>query len=80
MKYREIADFIRQEINAGNLPEGRRVFSVRYLHERFKTSTVLPKALVESFISYKYYVDLNTPLISQGALEIFMQNGLFRKH
>ncbi len=41
---------------------------------------VLPKLLVNTFREYKYWSDLNTPLISQGALEIYLSSGMFNLH
>lgn len=41
---------------------------------------VLPRILVNTFREYKYWADLNTPLISQGALEIYIASGLFHQH
>lgn len=41
---------------------------------------VLPKILTNIFREYKYWSDLNTPLLSQGALEIYLTSGLFNKH
>lgn len=41
---------------------------------------VLPEKLVASFREYKYWTDLNSPLLSQGALEVFLSSGLFRQH
>lgn len=43
-------------------------------------SVVLPKLLINVFREYKYWSDINTPLISQGALEIYMNSGLFELH
>lgn len=41
---------------------------------------VLPKLLTNTFREYKYWSDLNTPLISQGALEIYLTSGMFDLH
>lgn len=41
---------------------------------------VLPKLLVNVFREYKHWSDLNTPLLSQGALEIYLSSGLFDAH
>lgn len=43
-------------------------------------SVVLPKLLINTFREYKYWSDINTPLISQGALEIYMNSGMFNLH
>ncbi|HYF74968.1 MAG TPA: PLP-dependent aminotransferase family protein [Candidatus Nitrosocosmicus sp.] len=42
--------------------------------------TVLPKLLINEFRDYKYWADINTPLISQGALEIYLNSGMFNQH
>ncbi len=41
---------------------------------------VLPKLLVNSFREYKHCTDLSTSIISQGALEIYINNGMFSTH
>ncbi|MGE5677233.1 MAG: PLP-dependent aminotransferase family protein, partial [Pseudomonadota bacterium] len=41
---------------------------------------VLPKLLVNTFREYKYWSDINTPLLSQGALELYISSGMFRQH
>lgn len=41
---------------------------------------VLPRLLINTFREYKYWNDINTPLLSQGALEIFITSGLFDLH
>ncbi|HYE81947.1 MAG TPA: PLP-dependent aminotransferase family protein [Clostridia bacterium] len=41
---------------------------------------VLPKLLINTFREYKYWADINTPLISQGALEIYIKSGLYNLH
>ncbi|MGE5676858.1 MAG: PLP-dependent aminotransferase family protein, partial [Pseudomonadota bacterium] len=43
-------------------------------------SVVLPKLLVNTFASYKRVCDLNTPVLSQGALEIYLKSGMFENH
>jgi DNA-binding transcriptional MocR family regulator len=43
-------------------------------------TVVLPKLLVNTFMEYKYWSDINTPLISQGALEIYINSGMFDLH
>ncbi len=44
------------------------------------SAVVLPRLLVNTFREYKYWSDINTPLISQGALEIYMSSGMFYLH
>lgn len=41
---------------------------------------VLPRLLINTFREYKYWSDINTPLISQGALEIYINSGMFNLH
>lgn len=43
-------------------------------------AAVLPNSLRDEFVSYKRYSDLSTPVINQGALEIFISSGMFDKH
>ena len=44
------------------------------------STVVLPRLLVNTFREYKYWSDINTPLLSQGALEIYMNSGMFDQH
>lgn len=41
---------------------------------------VLPQILTNIFREYKYWSDINTPLISQGALEIYLSSGIYDMH
>lgn len=41
---------------------------------------VLPRLLINTFKEYKYWSDINTPVLSQGALEIFIESGLYDLH
>ncbi|RIO89302.1 aminotransferase class I/II-fold pyridoxal phosphate-dependent enzyme, partial [Staphylococcus gallinarum] len=41
---------------------------------------VMPKSLGEKFKNLKFTHDFNSPILSQGALEIYMKNGMFSKH
>ena len=41
---------------------------------------VLPKKLVASFLLYKEYIDMLSPVLSQGALEIYLKNGMYERH
>lgn len=43
-------------------------------------SVMLPKLLANNFREYKKSCDLNTPVLSQGALEIYLKSGMFEKH
>lgn len=44
------------------------------------SAVVLPKLLVETFKEYKRWDDLNTSVLSQGALEIYIKSGMFDIH
>lgn len=41
-------------------------------------AVVLPKVLRNTFLEYKRWMDLNTAVLSQGALEIYIKNGMFK--
>ncbi|MBM7564967.1 PLP-dependent aminotransferase family protein [Paenibacillus sacheonensis] len=41
---------------------------------------VLPPALHESFLRAKFAADVHTPVLMQGALEIYLENGMFGAH
>jgi len=41
---------------------------------------VLPRVLVKTFQEYKKWNDLNTSILSQGALEIYIKSGMFNEH
>ncbi|MCF6409843.1 PLP-dependent aminotransferase family protein [Pseudalkalibacillus salsuginis] len=41
---------------------------------------VLPEALLESFTKAKFAADVHTPVLTQGALEIYLQSGMFMSH
>lgn len=41
---------------------------------------VLPKLLINTFLDYKKWTDMNSPILSQGALEIYLKNGMFDIH
>ncbi|EFG87367.1 hypothetical protein CLCAR_2891 [Clostridium carboxidivorans P7] len=44
------------------------------------SAVVLPELLLDTFKKYKIWDDLNTPILSQGALEIYIRSGLFDSH
>ena len=44
------------------------------------SAVVLPKILTETFKEYKKWNDLNTSMLSQGALEIYIKSGMFNEH
>lgn len=41
-------------------------------------AVVLPKILRNVFLEYKRWMDLSTAVLSQGALEIYIKNGMFK--
>jgi DNA-binding transcriptional MocR family regulator len=41
---------------------------------------VLPTELIEGFTRAKFAADVHTPVITQGALEIYLKNGMFGAH
>ncbi len=41
---------------------------------------VLPKLLINTFREYKYWSDINTSQIPQGALELYINSGMFDLH
>lgn len=43
-------------------------------------SAVLPRLLLNTFAYYKKSCDLNTSVLSQGALEIYLKSGMFENH
>lgn len=43
-------------------------------------SLALPELLVNTFRDYKKSCDLNTSVLSQGALEIYLKSGMFENH
>ncbi|KIE47747.1 aminotransferase class I and II family protein [Clostridium argentinense CDC 2741] len=38
---------------------------------------ILPDLLINSFLEHKKWTDINSPILSQGALEIYIKNGMF---
>lgn len=41
---------------------------------------IMPDSLINIFLNYKKWTDLNSPILSQGALEIYIKNGMFDNH
>jgi DNA-binding transcriptional MocR family regulator len=41
---------------------------------------VVPNLLVNTFLDYKKWTDMNSPILSQGALEMYLKNGMFDIH
>lgn len=44
------------------------------------SAAVIPKLLVNTFREYKRCADLSTPVLSQGALEVYLKSGMFKAH
>jgi len=42
--------------------------------------TVLPESLLDVFIRYKRGLDIDSSMLSQGALEIYLKSGMFARH
>lgn len=53
-------------------------FSKIFLPGLRVAAVVLPKILRNTFLEYKKWMDLNTAVLSQGALEIYIKNGMFK--
>lgn len=43
-------------------------------------AAVLPEAMVEMFTRYKRSIDIDSSMLSQGALEIYIKSGMFARH
>ena len=41
---------------------------------------ILPDLLISKFLEYKRWSDITSPILSQGALEIYIKNGMFDSH
>ena len=41
---------------------------------------ILPDLLINNFLEYKRWTDISSPILSQGALEIYIKNGMFDAH
>ncbi|MDS0525157.1 PLP-dependent aminotransferase family protein [Clostridium sp. SHJSY1] len=41
---------------------------------------ILPDLLINIFLEYKRWSDITSPILSQGALEIYIKNGMFDSH
>jgi DNA-binding transcriptional MocR family regulator len=42
--------------------------------------TIVPESLKEQFLTYKQSMDLNTPTLTQGALEIYLKSSMYKAH
>ncbi|UED80555.1 PLP-dependent aminotransferase family protein [Lysinibacillus sp. CD3-6] len=65
-------------------PSGRVIyiksFSKVFLPGLRIATVVLPERMVNGFLRYKFSSDFNSPALSQGALEIYLKNGMFHSH
>ncbi|MDF2869150.1 MAG: transcriptional regulator with domain and aminotransferase domain [Anaerocolumna sp.] len=41
---------------------------------------IVPEELKEEFLRYKQCMDLNTPILTQGALEIYLKSSMYKSH
>jgi DNA-binding transcriptional MocR family regulator len=41
---------------------------------------IMPELLIKIFLEYKRWTDISSPILSQGALEIYLKNGMFDSH
>jgi len=41
---------------------------------------ILPKELHQKFIDFKYSIDLNTSILTQGALEVYLKSSMYKFH
>ncbi|MEK3766177.1 MULTISPECIES: aminotransferase-like domain-containing protein [unclassified Solibacillus] len=65
-------------------PNGRVIyvksFSKVFLPGLRIATVVLPEKMITGFVHKKFSVDFNTSPLSQGALEIYLKNGMFQYH
>jgi len=65
-------------------PNGRVIyvksFSKVFLPGLRIATVVLPEKMISTFVHYKFSADFNTSPLSQGALEIYLKNGMFQYH
>lgn len=65
-------------------PNGRVIyvksFSKVFLPGLRIATVVLPEKMITPFVHYKSSADFNTSTLSQGALEIYLKNGMFQYH
>ncbi|MGE7949736.1 PLP-dependent aminotransferase family protein [Lysinibacillus sp. NPDC093688] len=65
-------------------PSGRVIyiksFSKIFLPGLRIATIVLPKLMSNNFLRYKFTADFNSSVLSQGALEIYLKNGMMNSH
>ncbi|WP_409296329.1 PLP-dependent aminotransferase family protein [Peribacillus sp. SCS-26] len=65
-------------------PSGRVIyiqsFSKVFLPGLRIASVVLPQTMMKSFLRYKFSADFNSPVLSQGALDIYLKSGMYQSH
>ncbi|MBT2655849.1 PLP-dependent aminotransferase family protein [Bacillus sp. ISL-18] len=65
-------------------PNGRVIyvksFSKVFLPGLRIATVVLPEKMIPTFVSYKFSTDFTSSTLSQGALEIYLKNGMFQYH
>lgn len=65
-------------------PSGRVIyiqsFSKVFLPGLRIASVVLPKIMMKDFLRYKFSSDFNSPVLSQGALDIYLKSGMYHSH
>ncbi|KOS63755.1 PLP-dependent aminotransferase family protein [Lysinibacillus sp. FJAT-14222] len=65
-------------------PSGRVIyiksFSKVFLPGLRVATIVLPRLMINNFSRYKFTSDFNSSVLSQGALEIYLKNGMFSSH
>lgn len=44
------------------------------------SALVIPSTLINTFLEHKQWNDMGTPILSQGALEIYLNSGMFASH
>lgn len=44
------------------------------------SALVIPSTLINTFLEHKQWNDMGTPVLSQGALEIYLNSGMFARH
>jgi len=72
----------RDPLAAGNLDKViyLKSFSKIFLPGLRVGVVVIPDEMRKMFAEYKRWTDLNTSILSQGALEVYLKSGLFEKH